>query len=52
MAYAYNPSYLAGKDQEDWGLRPARPKQKKVAGHGGTCLPIIPTKLEVEIEGS
>jgi hypothetical protein len=24
VAQAYNPSYLAGRDQEDWGLKPSQ----------------------------
>jgi hypothetical protein len=26
VAYAHNPSYLGGRDQEDGGLRPAQAK--------------------------
>jgi hypothetical protein len=29
VAYAYNPSYSRGRDQEDHGLRPAWGKKKK-----------------------
>jgi hypothetical protein len=44
--HVYNPSYSAGRDQEDRGSKPAREGKKKLVrphlnqqtGHGGVCL--------------